>query len=479
MIAPMVWAMGPAFVLGLAIAVTGLPRLATRSTHGLCVFGYGLVLGPAISSVVHFVELVVFDRRGPALYAVESWVLLVLAFVLFLRATRVVAGERTVRPQRSAAPVFVPLVVVAATLLVFAVGSFLQDVRAHPFGFGDGLAIWSKHAKFLTGAGASWRNLFSPLNALTHPDYPLLVPAAVAHAWVQLGTDATAPLWIVHLSFYLGTVAMLTASLAHFRGWNVGLLGAVCLLGAGPFEHCAAQFYADVPLSSYVLGVLVLFALYGESASKLGLLLMGFLLASAAWCKNEGWLFVLVFPALQVVAHSWIRGVRAALRSLTWMALGGGSVLACLFYFKRFLAPTNDLLTADNLEQLRARLSDPERYWSVLRHLGTELLGFGDGLFLVVVGAAFAFGRHRDRTRWRGFWVVPATLLLMLFGYALVYVATSRVLQWHLQTSASRLLLQLWPGFLFALLCFVRDLEPSPAASEREARASTGIEPPA
>jgi hypothetical protein len=47
-------------------------------------------------------------------------------------------------------------------------------------------------------------------------------------------------------------------------------------------------------------------------------------------------------------------------------------------------------------------------------------------------------------------------ILLMLAGYFLVYVITPYDLEWHLNTSLSRLFVQLWPSFLF---CFFLKVE--------------------
>ena len=41
--------------------------------------------------------------------------------------------------------------------------------------------------------------------------------------------------------------------------------------------------------------------------------------------------------------------------------------------------------------------------------------------------------------------------LIVLTGYALVFVATPYDLAWHLARATSRLLIQIWPSFLIAL----------------------------
>jgi len=53
---------------------------------------------------------------------------------------------------------------------------------------------------------------------------------------------------------------------------------------------------------------------------------------------------------------------------------------------------------------------------------------------------------------------IRGALLLIFAGYYIAYLTSQRELQWHLGTSCSRLLIQLWPAML--LLIFTATSEP-------------------
>ena len=48
------------------------------------------------------------------------------------------------------------------------------------------------------------------------------------------------------------------------------------------------------------------------------------------------------------------------------------------------------------------------------------------------------------------------TVCLMMVGYCSIYVSTSASLDWHLNTSFDRLVLQLWPALIFSGFLLVR-----------------------
>jgi len=56
------------------------------------------------------------------------------------------------------------------------------------------------------------------------------------------------------------------------------------------------------------------------------------------------------------------------------------------------------------------------------------------------------------------FFVLAAIILLQLLGYCAIYVITPHDLEWHIGTSLSRLVLQLYPAGIFLLFSSI--LEP-------------------
>src|SRR5271156_5373183 len=74
--------------------------------------------------------------------------------------------------------------------LCSALYAAVMRVLAYPHGDGwDAFSIWNLHARFLFLGGSNWRDGFTVMLPWSHPDYPLLLPAAIAHFWRYFGHD--------------------------------------------------------------------------------------------------------------------------------------------------------------------------------------------------------------------------------------------------------------------------------------------------
>jgi hypothetical protein len=83
---------------------------------------------------------------------------------------------------------------------------------------------------------------------------------------------------------------------------------------------------------------------------------------------------------------------------------------------------------------------------------------------LILPGLYLAcLGWNRDRLSVVNAATGGGVLLLMFGGYVAAYASTPNDLDWHIRNSAHRLLVQVWPAFLFVLFTFARS--PEQAAS--------------
>jgi hypothetical protein len=131
-------------------------------------------------------------------------------------------------------------------------------------------------------------------------------------------------------------------------------------------------------------------------------------------------------------------------------------VLAVVLSFKLAWAPPNDLVSGQGLEVTLERLTDLSRHALVARRAGAELLQVaGPLLFLLPLqAAALGWAPPGHATRAAGL-----ALLAIVAGYYLVYVTSPRDLVWHLENSASRLVLHLWPAAVVILFASTRALD--------------------
>jgi hypothetical protein len=337
---------------------------------------------------------------------------------------------------------------------LFVAGWYLHH---SPHGDWDAWAIWNLRARFLHRGGDHWTAAFSPLLPWSHADYPLLLPSAVARGWIYAGDETTlVPRWIAGLCG-ASAVGLLMATLALLRGTSQGYLGGLVLLATPYFVEQTTAQLADVPLAFFFLASVAFFEIQDRGAGDVRLpLLAGLTAALAAWTKNEGALFLVVTAIVRLVL-SPRRG-----RELAAFALGALPIVLALAYFKLRLAPVNDLVAGQGTQATWQRLIDVRRYGLVAWFYLVAAVSIGPGLVVLLALYRVLMGGAPDRPR-RGHTL--AVLVLMLAGYAVVYLTTPNDLAWHLSDSVHRLFVQLWPSTLFAF--FLATATPEEARTTR------------
>jgi hypothetical protein len=441
------------FVTGFLVVALGVgPGLRSRSVlllRGSLSAGFGL----AIFSILYFLA------RWSGflhLWAIDGAVCAILLIAItFVRKRRVNAAPN-VETQSQAMPRC--LQIAFGLALLAALYSGVLRAIARPYGSGwDSFAIWNLHARFLFRGGIHWRDGFSALIPWSHPDYPLLLPAASAHFWTVMGRETTAVPAVLGLVFTVSTVALLFSGLDILVSRTPALLGAMCLLSTPFFIDLGTWQYADVPLSFFILATLVLlhlhdgFALRGVE-SRSPLVLAGLAAGFAAWTKNEGVLFLLAI----LLARMWLTSrqsspLRRPISQMAPMLLAVAPIFALIALFKRAIAPAGDLFS-DPTTMLH-KLSDPSRYWAVLKWYGRELIRFGEWwlipLPIVMLVLYFLLKRNVTREEKETVRASAAALIVTLAGYFFIYLITPRDIYWHLRFSLNRLFVQLWPSAIF------------------------------
>jgi hypothetical protein len=314
-----------------------------------------------------------------------------------------------------------------------------------PRGGWDAWAIYNLRAHFLYRAGGlAWRDAFTEVLAWSHPDYPLLLPAFAARGWKLLGRESSAVPIALGGFFTFGCAGLMAASLAILRGLRQGILAGL-VLAATPFLYVqGAMQCADVPVAFFILATLACLAVADRFDSRGFAALAGVSAALAGWAKNEGFLWFAAFLLARVaIAHR-----RQAPAFLT----GALPALAPILFFKTQVATSSDIFGAAGRAGMIARALDPARYGLIAREMFRHAWNFGPlfvGAFVILAAWAAVAGLRgdsRDRAILRtGVLALPLTAL----GYCAIYLLRPLDLGWLLDTSADRLLLQLWPGIVF------------------------------
>jgi hypothetical protein len=435
--------------------------------------GYGLGVFSVIfllARVCHVGNLMAVDLL--------FFALLTAAVVLVARASRAspgLTGSET-RSHTSAAWLHRVLTGAFVIALCAALYSTVLRLRAYPRGDGwDAFAIWNLHARFLfRGGAAHWCDGFTSLIPWSHPDYPLLLPASIAHFWIYLGRDDPRVPASIGFCFTFATVGVLCSALSILRGRAQAMLGAIALLATPSFIEQGAWQYADIPLSFFYLATIVLLCLHDQGTQEAssqppaGLLALGGVAAGfAAWTKNEGVLFLgAIILARQLTSlrdprRASLQGAKIAFARHSGLLLAGSApVFLLLIYFKHWIAPPGDLFSDPS--SMLHKVLNLTRYGAIIKWYVKDFFRFGDWLLipgsLLVVGLFFVAGKEDRGAARPGFRTSVLALSLTLAGYFAVYLITPYDIYWHLRFSLGRLFLQLWPATVFLFFLAVQGL---------------------
>ncbi len=436
---------------------------ASRWLHACLAVGIGL----GLSSCTYLIWLLCFGPPGRVFWIVET-----LGFAV--GGMLGLAGGRW-RPSPLAVPDVPPAsarrwqaILVTAFLAALAFDAIGVAGRyvIRPDGEFDAWAIWNARARFLFLSGDAWRQAFLPVHF--HSDYPLLIPLSNARCWSCLGRDSQWVPALVGACFTFAAVGVLAAGVCRLRSRSQGLLAGMVLLGTKTFMTWGASQTADVPLAFFILATVLLLGLddSSERSSRGLLLLAGLSAALAAWTKNEGLLFLVVVLAVRAVV-AWRRGGgRQMLRQSALLLAGAAPALAVVMAFKFSLATDNDLTSGQSWQASLPRLADASRYWLIVKALVLNVVAVAKVYVLVLPLCFFLLGRGPWRPR-RALPGIVAVLGLVLAGYFFVYLTTPNDLKWQLATSASRLLMHLWPAAILAVFLSLSD--PVQLLAERSA----------
>jgi hypothetical protein len=422
---------------------------------------FGLAIG--LCSCSFFLKLVLFPHAEQGYVLAETALFLALLTALaaaLIRSDRIHAvtpGSERIYAVATNLPVAWRWILNLGFALTAVAGlaGAVTWLALSPHGDWDGWAIWNTHARFLYRGGEYWTDYLTEDLGWTHPDYPLLMPANVARLWTYAGRESRFEHRLLDLLVLMATGGLLGGALARLRGRSQGLL-AVLILAATPlFLEKGSSQYSDIPLGYFALATAVLLCLHDAAGGGRRLAaLAGVAAGFAAWTKNEGVMFLLAVLAARLIVVVRIHGWRAWRRELLAFGLGLLPALACLIYFKGWLAPTNDLVAGQGLWPTVERLSSPIRYELIAGAYARQTLLIGPGVVVVLGVYSLLLGKAPPTNHSAGRKSCLLVLASMLAGYAVTFLTTPHDLGFHVSV-LDRLLMQVWPLALFTFFLAV------------------------
>ncbi len=341
------------------------------------------------------------------------------------------------------------------TLFIFSLAvylkAFISMTCLAPNGDWDARFFWNVKAKFYLREPEAWKSMFSSVIAWSHPDYPLLVPGAVAWGWNWAGQETL--LWpaLTALVFSLSIAALVVWHLAETRNWETGIIAAAFLLAIEFFRYWSASQYADIPQAFFFLASTLLLVHFLKNKNTECLFLAGLTAGLSAWTKNEGiffilWLFV---TACLYRGKKWLLD-SSTRKELLYFVLGLLPALLAIFALKTVFATQGDYLGSKRTlsdyfhlvfqapENTHIIFSALKSYtfqtdqWHGLWHMGAAAVGIN-----LIKGVEYK--------RWDESWCPAVLTILILSGYVLIIHVTPHPVVWQIQTALTRLLLHITP----------------------------------
>ena len=447
------------FGVGLPVLVLSaliLGCLEARGPRGVLTFGLAAGLGTGLAAAVFCAWRFVAPSQDLSAFPWGEGVLLGLVALVALAVVASLARAPRAEWSFEARCVAGAAVVMGALSLTYF---GLQSARM-PHGEWDAWAIWNLKARFLFRGGEHWQDLFS--TAITHPGYPLLVPSAVARLWTWIGRESPFMGVLVAGTFTYAAPLVVAGSLAHLRGWTYGAWGGLLTVAATPLTVYGAWQVADVPFGFFVVASVVLISLAVASRQPWRLaLLAGMAVGMAGLAKNEGQPFMVGVTAAYVGYCLFQRRWSVTVRAMNILAFAAAALpFWLLLALIREASPAVGLASAFTDDLAVSKITDIGRHALIVRSLLSYFWGWAGLTFLGAAPlflAALWLGGWRldERTRAAagfGTWA----LAVMIASYYLAYLVSPYDLAWHISSSLHRILVHIWPTFVWVFCLLVR-----------------------
>lgn len=436
----------------------------------------GSLFGPGLASILYFALLAAGVANRVSVLGMLAAMLAGSAAVWWKFSP---GSKETSEPGRPFRWTWALWVGVAVGLVFFTL-DFQAASSANPAGEWDAMSIWNLRARYLASGSQLWRRAVSSdlgghMTGAAHPGYPLFLSGFIGLQWtaaggLQSGFDETVPIAASFL-FAAAALALLGASLASRRSIALGLLAWLVLLCSEVFASQSAAQYSDLLQALAFLCALVLLEAAADRADARLLLAAGLAIGLACWIKNEGLPFALA--ALGVAMWRFRR------RGITWVGLGALPGFLALAVLKLFFVHGSEAILPSTMAEAMAKIAGAGRWWQAALGFGKAVYDAGNPwthpvLLAGLLGIALGFVPATERRA--RIWLLIPVGLTAAAEYGL-YLITTADLDWHISTSVSRLVAQLWPSLVWFFFTILRQPEEAPAAEPEPVpvRAATGV----
>ena len=428
-------------------------------------------LGLGLSSWLFFTCLVLFGAVTN--YFIWFDLILVIIFLILFLSKKKNAFTSNLKPEfpsqdRKCFNYFLYAGFIILSLI--AIISFVHRVLNDPHGSWDAWNIYNLGARFIYRGSAEWTSAFSNPYGWSLPDYPLLIQGNVARTWSYVGHETLMAPVLQAFLFTSATVILTVFSVSRLQSKNQGLIAGMVLLGTPFFIYNGSSLIADVPVGFYILATVVMYCLIDEGDKKKpGLVLLcGVMAGFAAWTKNEGLLLIISIYCARFIVITLKKGPGAFIKEAAIFTIGLTPVLIIIAYFKFQLASPNIVYLKDQLASpvtlifnqdfnvLLNSLTDISKYIMIGKTFLIKFYELEKWMLIVFPVFILLMGRSDKKRNNPGIYTSLLILMIMICGYFTVFlVYPLDNLEWLLETTAKRLLLQILPSLIFVFFLII------------------------
>ena len=392
---------------------------------------FAIPLGFTINSVLYFLYLFCNINNFKAFCSLEIIMLIILALLYYNEEKPNLSKHK-----------FKKLSNWFYLLNIYAILIFLKYFINNPMGSWDGFRIWNTKAAFLALDTPLWQNIFSLPHFMSHNDYPLMLPSTIARLWNYTGGENFAVNITIAIFFTFGLVYLLFQALEYFKSEKIALAITSVFMILETFLVNGAAQCADIPLAYMYLCSITCLFLYSKKEKFSYIALATIFAAASAWTKNEGFMFMCIFLS---VILSWLLFTKkfknAGKTAIIALPLLGG-----LIAFKKITGNENDLVLGLFMTKSYNYIFDFNRYIIIAKtFISTILTQFS--LLLVLVFLCTKGFRIKEQNK-TPFLLSVTIFILCCVGYIAVYVMSPHDINWLVENSIDRIILQILPIFL-------------------------------
>lgn len=404
---------------------------------------FGIALGFGLTSVFYFLAMLLNIYNFDSFKNFEFLFLVVCGLFYYFKNEQVPCS--TLKPK-------IPLSLGISSLFGFLIS--MRYFMNNTLGSWDGFRIWNIKAQFLLQNSEEWRSVFLLPHFMMHNDYPLFLPCTTARLWKYAGADTTSINCFLGLIFTFSIIYLIYFAVKKYKNKTLATACSSILALSPVFLINGASQSADVPMAFLVLcSVLSMFLFFEKKDEGNGrfLLVLSIVFAGlSAWMKNEGMMYFLLYSgvlSLYLLSKKDIKNFLCVIFSAL-------PFLCFITLFKSVSHTPNDLYMGVVLLKTYRHIFHFSYYVFIFKFIISIIIKDFSILFLILLLSIKGFEVNKKIKT--PLFITGILLILMSLGYFTVYLLSPHDLQWLLENSLARIILQITPLSVLALALILK-----------------------